>query len=134
MLRYCHVPLFAMPRTVAHQALLSMGFSWQEYWSGLPCPPPGDLPNPGIKLASLTFPALAGSFFTTSTTWEAQSGSPNSSQFLTISIVQSSLIQLLSQNSPSHTTSTISFLHTTPEFKTSALNSHPYSNTFSLSA
>ena len=119
---------------LAYQAPLSMGFSWQEYWSGLPCPPPGDLPNPGIKLASLTFPALAGSFFTTSTTWEAQSGSPNSSQFLTISIVQSSLIQLLSQNSPSHTTSTISFLHTTPEFKTSALNSHPYSNTFSLSA
>ena len=50
----------------AHQAPLSMGFSEQEYWSGLPCPPPGDLLNPGIE------PALAGEFFTTSATWEAQ--------------------------------------------------------------
>ena len=53
--------------TVAHQAALFLGFSRQEYWSGLPCLPPGDLPNPGIKPAS---PALAGRFFTTSTTWE----------------------------------------------------------------
>ena len=51
--------------TVAHRAPLSMDFSRQEYWSRLPCPPPGDLPNPGIKLASLTSPALAGGFFTT---------------------------------------------------------------------
>ena len=42
------------------QAPLSMGFSRQEYWSGLPCPPPGDLPNPGIKPASLMSPALVG--------------------------------------------------------------------------
>ena len=49
-----------------------MGFSRQEYWSGLPCPPPGDLPDPGIKPASLMFPALAGGFFTTNTTWEGQ--------------------------------------------------------------
>ena len=48
---------------------LSMGFSKHEYWSGLPCPPPRDLPNPGIKPTSLT---LASRFFTTSTTWEAQ--------------------------------------------------------------
>ena len=48
-----------------------MGFSRQEYWSGLPCPSPRDLPNPGIKPTSLTSPALAGRFFTTSTTWEA---------------------------------------------------------------
>ena len=41
-----------------------MGFSRQEYWSGLPCPPPGVLPNPGIELASLISPALAGGFFT----------------------------------------------------------------------
>ena len=47
--------------TVAHQAALSMGFSRQEYWSALPCPPPGDLPDPGIKLVS---PVLAGRFFT----------------------------------------------------------------------
>ena len=44
-----HVRLFATPWTVAHQAPLSMGFSRQEYWSGLPFPSPGDLPNPGIK-------------------------------------------------------------------------------------
>ena len=56
---------------VAHQVPLSMGFSRQEYWSGLPCPPPGDLPNPGIKLESLASPALARGFFTTSATWEA---------------------------------------------------------------
>ena len=51
-----------------------MGFSRQEYWNGLPCPPPGNLPEPGIKPASLKSPALAGRFFTTSTTWEAQEG------------------------------------------------------------
>ena len=51
-------------------APLSMGFSRQEYWSGLPCPPPGDLPHPGIELMSLKSHELAGRFFT-STTWEA---------------------------------------------------------------
>ena len=56
--------------TVAHQAL-SMGFSRKEYWSGLPCPQPGDLPDPGIKPQSLMSPTLAGRFFTTSATWEA---------------------------------------------------------------
>ena len=55
--------------TVAHQAPLSMGFSRQEYWNGLPCPPPGDLPDPVIEPASLMSPALAGRFFTTSTIW-----------------------------------------------------------------
>ena len=44
-----HVPLFAIPWTIACQAPLSIGFSRQEYWNGLPCPPPGDFPNPGIK-------------------------------------------------------------------------------------
>ena len=57
--------------TVTHQDPLFMGLSRQEYWSGLPCPPPGDLPNPGTEPTSLMSPALAGSFFTTSTTWEA---------------------------------------------------------------
>ena len=66
-----HVLLFATPWTVAHQAPLSMGFFRQEYWSGLPCPPPGELPNPGIQRASLMSPELADGFFTTSTTWEA---------------------------------------------------------------
>ena len=54
--------------TVAHEALLSMGFSRQGYWSGFSCPPPGDLPNPGIELLSPMSPALAGGFLTTSAT------------------------------------------------------------------
>ena len=65
------VQLFATPWTVARQAPLSMGFSRQEYWSGLPFPSPGDLPNPGIEPES---PALAGRFFTTSATWKAAVG------------------------------------------------------------
>ena len=56
------------PWTVACQALLSMEFSRQEYWSGLPCPPPGDLPDPGIEPACLMSPGFAGGFFTTSAT------------------------------------------------------------------
>ena len=55
----------ATPRTVAHQAPLSMEFSRQGYWSRLPFPSPGDLPDPGIQLASPGCPALAGGFFTT---------------------------------------------------------------------
>ena len=51
--------------TVASQDPLSMGFPRQEYWSGLPCPPPGDFPNPGIEHTSPWVPALAGRFFTT---------------------------------------------------------------------
>ena len=59
--------------TAAHQTPLSMGFSRQVYWSGLPCPPPppGDVPNPGIELESLMSPVLGGRFFNSSTTWEA---------------------------------------------------------------
>ena len=49
----------------------SMGFSRQEHCRGLPCPPPGDLPDPGVEPAFLTSSALAGGYFTTSTTWEA---------------------------------------------------------------
>ena len=63
--------LFVTPWTVVCQAPLSMGFSRQEYWSELPCPPPGDLPNPGTEPESLMSPALAGMFFTISVTWEA---------------------------------------------------------------
>ena len=55
----------ATPWTVAHQAPPSVEFSRQEYWSGLPCSPPGPLPNPGIEPTSLASPALAGRFFTT---------------------------------------------------------------------
>ena len=62
------LPDSVSPWTVTHQAPLSMGFSRQEYWSGLPCPPPGDLLHPGIKSASLMPPGGAGGFFTTSAT------------------------------------------------------------------
>ena len=65
------VQLFATPWTVAHQVPLAMGFPRQEYWSGLPLPSPGDLPEAGIEPTSLVPPALAGRFFTTSATWEA---------------------------------------------------------------
>ena len=65
------VRLFTGPWTVPYPAPLSTGFSRQEYWSGLPFPPPEDLPNPGSGPTSLPSPALAGGFFTTSTTWEA---------------------------------------------------------------
>ena len=66
-----HVQLFATLWTVARQPPLSMGFSRQEHLSGLLCPPPADLSNPEIKPMSLTTPALAGRFFSTSPTWEA---------------------------------------------------------------
>ena len=59
-------------KAVTYQASLSVGFSRQEYWSGLPYPPPRDLPDPGTEPVSLKSPVLAGRFFTTSTTWEAQ--------------------------------------------------------------
>ena len=66
-----HIRLFGTLWTVAHQALLFMGFSRHEYWSGLPFPLPGNFPNPWIKPVSLTSPALACMLFTISTTWEA---------------------------------------------------------------
>ena len=62
---FSHVRLFAMLCTVAHQAPLSIEFSRQEYWSGLPFPPPGNLPNPGIEPTFLATPALAGRYFVT---------------------------------------------------------------------
>ena len=62
VIEYCMHPkvlqVFATPWTVAHQTPLSVGFSRQECWSGLPCPPPGDLPDPGIKAVSPSTPAL----------------------------------------------------------------------------
>ena len=64
--RISHVQLFETPWTVAHQTPLSM-----EFWHGLPFPPPGDLPDPGIEPESLMSPELAGRFFTPSATWEA---------------------------------------------------------------
>ena len=76
-------------QTVASQATLSMGFSRQEYWSGLPCLPSGDLPDPGKEPTFLTSPALAGRFFSTSVTWEYHLGFVDkfiSSLFLKISL------------------------------------------------
>ena len=58
-----YVQVFAIPWTVDRQIPLSMGFPRQEYWSGLPFPTPGDLPDPGIKPESPASPALAGGFF-----------------------------------------------------------------------
>ena len=66
--RFSLLQFFVTHWTAAHQALLSIGFFRQEYWNGLLCPPPGDLPNPGVKPESLISPALAGWFFTISTT------------------------------------------------------------------
>ena len=67
------MPDSVTPWTAALQAPLSTGFPRQEYWSGLPFPPLGDLPDPGTELTSLVSPALPGGFFTTSATW----GTPN---------------------------------------------------------
>ena len=72
-----HVRFFVTPWTVAHQAPLSVGFYRQKYLSGLLCPPPGDLLDPGIEpmsLVSLISPTLSGGFFITSTTLEAHFG------------------------------------------------------------
>ena len=72
--RFSHERLFETLWTHRVQAPLSMGFSSQEYWNGLPRPLPGDLPHPGIELLSLKSPALPGRFFTTSATSETLSG------------------------------------------------------------
>ena len=68
---FSRVQLFVTIWTEAHQAPLSMVFPTQEYWSGLPFPYPGDLPNPGTEPESLVSPALAGGFLTTSATSES---------------------------------------------------------------
>ena len=65
------IRLFVTLWTVAHKTPMCMGFFRQEDWSGLPCPPPRDLPDPGTEPTYLTSPALAGEFSTTSTTCEA---------------------------------------------------------------
>ena len=69
---FSHVQLFETPWTVAHLAPLPIGFSRQEYWSGLPFPSPRDLQDQGIEPMSLLSPELAGRFFTTSAPWEAR--------------------------------------------------------------
>ena len=67
---FSRVPLLVALGTVACQAPLSLGFSRQEYCSGLPFPSPGDLPDSGVEPSSLGSPASPGGFFTTSETWE----------------------------------------------------------------
>ena len=72
MLRcFSRVQLFATLQTLVCQASLSLRFSREESWSGLPCPSPGTFPYPGIESASLISRTLTGQFFTTSATWEA---------------------------------------------------------------
>ena len=68
---FSHVRFFVTLWTVVHQASLSVRFSRQEYWSWLPCPPLGDLPDPRIEPVLRMSPASAGRLFTTSATWEA---------------------------------------------------------------
>ena len=74
------VRLFAILWTIACQAPLSMGFSRQEYWSGLPCLPSGDLLDPGIEPATLPSLALAGRFFTTRAIWETHQLGPRANE------------------------------------------------------
>ena len=86
---FSRVGLFAIPWTVARQAPLSLGFSRQEYWSRLSCPPPRDLLDPGrLKPTSLMSPALTGSFFATSTTQEAPNQGILQNQNCQLSCVQ----------------------------------------------
>ena len=78
MLRhFIHVWLCVTLWTTACQVHLSMGFSKQDYWDRLPCPPPGHLPDPEIEPTSLRSPALAGGFITTSAPWEAHLSRPD---------------------------------------------------------
>ena len=90
---FSRVQLVATPWTVAHQAPLSMGLSKQEYWSGLPCSSPGDLPDPGVEPPSPESPALAGEFFTTK-----PSGKPIDSLWVDVKIVFGVLLWV----SPNH--------------------------------
>ena len=85
---FSHVWLFANLWTEAFQASLSMRFTRQESWSGLACPPPEDLPYPGIKSMFLMSSALAGLFFTTSTTWEAQMANRHKKRCSTLLIIR----------------------------------------------
>ena len=78
---FCRIRLFVTPWTVAHQAPLSMGLCRQECWSGLPCPPPGEIPNPGTKPRSLLSPELGGGFFTTT-----PPGKPHSTTYPLITV------------------------------------------------
>ena len=94
------VQLFATLRTFACQAPLFVGFSRQEYWSGLPNPPPANLPNPVTEPMSLTSLELAGGFFITGNTWEAEEWVVNASaedrwkEMISFKKIQSSIIEI----------------------------------------
>ena len=85
-----HIQLFVTPWTVARQASLSLGFSRQEYWSGLPCPPPGDLPNPGMEPSSY-ISYIGRQIFTTSTTCMKVSVMSNS--LWSLGIIQARILE-----------------------------------------
>ena len=82
--RFSHVRLCGTPWTVARQAALSMGILQARTLEWVPCPSPGDLPNPGIEPSSLRSPALAGRFCTTSATWEAFQGESGAVHTITV--------------------------------------------------
>ena len=95
---FSRVQLFATPWTVAHQAPLSMGFSKQEYWSGLPFPSPGDLPDPGIEPRSLMSPVLQADSLPVELSWKRFLDS-RSSQFQ-LSHVAMFLPTVIARSSP----------------------------------
>ena len=97
----------ATPWTIARQAPLSMGFSRQEYWSGLPCPPPGDLPDPEIEPGSPAAPSLAGGFFTHWATWEGPDESQAASGWCTVASPPLTPILTTPRNVPKHLSLTI---------------------------
>ena len=83
----CAKLLQSCPTLGVHQAPLSLGFSRQEYWSGLPFPPSGDFPDPGISPGSLKSPVLVGRFFTTSVTWAVPKYEVNGSESILFSFL-----------------------------------------------
>ena len=95
--------------------LCPWGFSRQEYWSGLPCRPPGDLPDPGIEPTSLMSPALAVRFFTTNATWETLERPPLDSKEAQVSCGctrQGRQAELRDTHVPQFSTLTARHLHT----------------------
>ena len=98
MLELSCVQLFVIPWTVAHQAPLSMEFPRQEYWSGLPFPPPGDLPDPGIEPRSLMSPVLQADSLPVELSWKRFLDS-RSSQFQ-LSHVAMFLPTVIARSSP----------------------------------
>ena len=118
------VPLFATLWTLAHQAPLSIVFSRQEYWGGLPFPSPGDLPDPGIKPMSLKSPALASGFFTTRATQEAHLVTPNNEVPLTVPLPQHTHTHTHTHTKPYHHTRHGSVSPTRSQIKATNLH-HP---------